>query len=134
MAMNPMQRRATRSFVIGIFLGLMVAVVVAFLFYQKNKQLEADLTAIKAKQSKVMVAADNYESGALLTEDSLVMQEVQTTVPASEVLTAADFIMVDEETGATLIDEEGREKQNEIYLKVGVPAGTIITKDMVSIG
>ena len=65
MAMNPMQRRATRSFIIGIFLGLMVAVLVAFFFYQKNKQLEADLTAIKAKQSKVMVAADNYESGTV---------------------------------------------------------------------
>lgn len=134
MAMNPMQRRATRSFVIGIFLGLMVAVLVAFFFYQKNKQLEADLTAIKAKQSRVMVAADNYESGTVLTEESLVMQEVQTTVPSTEVLSPADFIAVDEETGATLIDEEGHEKQNEIYLKVGVPAGTIITKDMVSIG
>jgi hypothetical protein len=69
----------------------MVAVLVAFFFYQKNKQLEADLTAIKAKQSKVMVAADNYESGTVLTEESLVMQEVQTTKDDNQDLMIADY-------------------------------------------
>ena len=56
MAMNPMQRRATRSFVIGFVIGIMIAVAVAFFFYQQVKQLKAELAEVISKQSTAPVA------------------------------------------------------------------------------
>lgn len=134
MAMNPMQRRATRSFVIGIFIGLAVAAGLTFFFYRQINDLKAQLEALRKLQKSFYVATTDLESGALITSEDIHQELVQTTVPDTENLTQNDFIMMDEETGEILIDEDGRQKENEVYLKVSVPAGTIITKDMVSIG
>ena len=134
MAMNPMQRRATRSFVIGILIGLAVAGGLTFFFYRQINDLKAQLAAIRALQKTYNVASEDLKSGALLTSDMITPAQVQTTVPLDQNLTPDDFLMIDEATGDMLVDEEGRQKENEVYLKVDVPAGTIITKDMVSIG
>ena len=134
MAMNPMQRRATRSFVIGIVIGLAIAAGLTFFFYRQINDLKAQLAAIKALQKVYNVASTDLKSGELLTSDSLTTAQVQTTVPYDQNLTPDDFLMMDEATGEMIVDEEGYQKENEIYLKVDVPAGTIITKDMVSIG
>ena len=69
MAMNPMQRRATRSFVIGLVLGLMAAAAVAFFFHQQVKKLETELASIKKLQSTAYVAAADLESGAIITTE-----------------------------------------------------------------
>lgn len=126
MAMNPMQRRATRSFVIGLVLGIMIAVAVAFFFYQQVKQLKAELAEVLSKQSTAPVAVGTLESGKVLNyAEDLMMSQVQTTVPKEDMLTENDF---------SIIDENGNLIEQEVTLKVTVPSGTIITKDMVAIG
>lgn len=126
MAMNPMQRRATRSFVIGFVIGIMIAVAVAFFFYQQVKQLKAELAEVISKQSTAPVAVGTLESGKVLNyAEDLMMSQVQTTVPKEDMLTENDF---------SIIDENGNLIEQEVTLKVTVPAGTIITKDMVAIG
>ena len=126
MAMNPMQRRATRSFVIGLVIGIMIAVAVAFFFYQQVKQLKAELAEVISKQSTAPVAVGTLESGKVLNyAEDLMMSQVQTTVPKEDMLTENDF---------SIIDENGNLIEQEVTLKVTVPAGTIITKDMVAIG
>lgn len=126
MAMNPMQRRATRSFVIGFVIGIMIAVAVAFFFYQQVKQLKAELAEVISKQSTAPVAVGTLESGKVLNyAEDLMMSQVQTTVPKEDMLTENDF---------SIVDENGNLIEQEVTLKVTVPAGTIITKDMVAIG
>ena len=126
MAMNPMQRRATRSFVIGFVIGIMIAVAVAFFFYQQVKQLKAELAEVISKQSTAPVAVGTLESGKVLNyAEDLMMSQVQTTVPKEDMLTENDF---------SIIDENGNLIEQEVTLKVTVPSGTIITKDMVAIG
>lgn len=126
MAMNPMQRRATRSFVIGFVIGIMIAVAVAFFFYQQVKQLKAELAEVISKQSTAPVAVGTLESGKVLNyAEDLMMSQVQTTVPKEDMLTENDF---------SIIDENGNVIEQEVTLKVTVPSGTIITKDMVAIG
>ncbi len=126
MAMNPMQRRATRSFVIGLVIGIMIAVAVAFFFYQQVKQLKAELAEVISKQSTAPVAVGTLESGKVLNyAEDLMMSQVQTTVPKEDMLTENDF---------SIIDENGNLIEQEVTLKVTVPSGTIITKDMVAIG
>ena len=135
MAMNPMQRRATRSFIIGIFLGLLAAVLVAFFFHQQVKKLEDELAKIKALQSTVYVAAGDLESGAVLSSTDLETAQVQTTVPDDQILTAADFELTDSEGNPIeKFDKDNNPIEKEITMKVTVPAGTIVTKDMVAMG
>lgn len=135
MAMNPMQRRATRSFVIGLVLGLMAAVAVAFFFHQQVKKLETELASIKKLQSTAYVAAADLESGAIITTDDITSQQVQTTVLPTEMIQLTDFDLTDDE--GNLIektDKDGNPVQKEVMVKVNIPAGTIITKDMLAMG
>ena len=135
MAMNPMQRRATRSFVIGLVLGLMAAAAVAFFFHQQVKKLETELASIKKLQSTAYVAAADLESGAIITTEDITSQQVQTTVLPTEMIQLTDFDLTDEE--GNLIektDKDGNPVQKEVMVKVNIPAGTIITKDMLAMG
>ena len=135
MAMNPMQRRATRSFVIGLVLGLMAAAAVAFFFHQQVKKLETELASIKKLQSTAYVAAADLESGAIITTDDITSQQVQTTVSPTEMIQLTDFDLTDDE--GNLIektDKDGNPVQKEVMVKVNIPAGTIITKDMLAMG
>ncbi len=135
MAMNPMQRRATRSFVIGLVLGLMAAAAVAFFFHQQVKKLETELASIKKLQSTAYVAATDLESGAIITTEDITSQQVQTTVLPTEMIQLTDFDLTDEE--GNLIektDKDGNPVQKEVMVKVNIPAGTIITKDMLAMG
>ncbi len=121
---NPMQRRAKTSFLLGFVIALVImAIVVGFLIFTISKKDE-ELTELKGKQSTVAVAAVDFESGAEITSSDLKQQVVQTTMVKSEMLTAADLPGVSE-------DESGEESEVKYYTKINIPAGTIITKDMI---
>lgn len=123
MAMNPMQRRARNSFLTGMLVTLVVmAVVVIALLYKINK-LNEDMENLLAKQQDIYVAAEDIPSGGEITEDLLKKETVRTTVPKDSIFTSADFLEV---------DDDGNEFALEYVSKVELPAGTIITKDMVA--
>lgn len=123
MAMNPMQRRARNSFLTGMLVTLVVMAVVVVLLLYKINQLNEDKEKLIAKQSKVYVAAEDIPSGGEVTEEVLRQEVVQSTVPADQILTLQDFVE---------IDDDGNEFALEYVSKVNLPAGTIITKDMVA--
>ena len=123
MAMNPMQRRARNSFLTGMLVTLVVMAVVVIALLYKINQLNENIENLVAKQTKVYVAAQDIQSGDEITEDLLVQEVVQTTVPADTILTLNDFVEY---------DEDGNEFAIQYASKVNLPAGTIITKDMVS--
>lgn len=122
MAMNPMQRRARNSFLTGMLVTLVVMAVVVIALLYKINQLNENIENLVAKQTKVYVAAQDIQSGDEITEDLLTQEIVQTTVPADSILTLNDFVEY---------DEEGNEFAIQYASKVNLPAGTIITKDMV---
>ena len=120
---------------IGLVLGLMAAVAVAFFFHQQVKKLETELASIKKLQSTAYVAAADLESGAIITTDDITSQQVQTTVLPTEMIQLTDFDLTDDE--GNLIektDKDGNPVQKEVMVKVNIPAGTIITKDMLAMG
>ena len=123
MAMNPMQRRARNSFLTGMLVTLVVmAVVVIALLYKINK-LNEDVENLLALQQKIYVTAEDIPSGGEITEDLLKQEIVQTTVPKDMMFTPTDFVEV---------DDDGNEFALEFVSKVELPAGTIVTKDMVA--
>ena len=124
MAMNPMQRRARNSFLTGMLVTLIImAIVVVLLLYRIN-QLNEDKEKLISLQKQYYVAADDIKSGEEITQEKLQKATVQTTVPQDENLSPNDFLEIDEDSG--------EEFQVEYISKLDLPAGTIITKDMVS--
>lgn len=123
MAMNPMQRRARNSFLTGMLVTLVVMAVVVVLLLAKINQLNEDKEKLMAQQKKYFVAAEDIRSGDEVTQDSIKEEIVQTKVNKDDNLTTSDFFEV---------DEDGNEFLVEYISKIDLPAGTIVTKDMVS--
>ena len=134
MAINPMQRRARNSFFIGFLVALIImACVVLFLLYQIKSINEAK-EALEALQKQVYVAADDLESGQELSfYDDFKTEIVQTTMDTSLIISQDDFEFKDEETGEVIekYNEEGVQTYKNLVMKVDVPAGSIVTRDMV---
>lgn len=123
MAMNPMQRRARNSFLTGMLVTLVVMAVVVIALLYKINRLNEDMENLVALQQKIYVAAEDIPSGGEITEDLLKQDTVRTTIPKDTVFTPQDFVE---------IDDDGNEFALEYISKVDLPAGTIITKDMVA--
>jgi hypothetical protein len=123
MAMNPMQRRARNSFLAGMLITLVIMAIVVIALLYKINQLNEDKEKLIALQQTVYVAAEDISSGGEVTENQLVKATVITDVPSDEILSMSDFVEY---------DEDGNEFAIEYVSKVDLPAGTIITKDMVA--
>ena len=120
---NPMQRRAKNSFLLGVLIAtLVMAVVVAALIY-KITSLNEIKEELESKQISVWVAATDLESGTDLTDGTLINQMVQTTVNRANIVDNTIIGAVDEETGDPITYKT----------KIKIPAGSIITQDMVYI-
>ncbi len=133
MATNPMQRRARNSFLIGFLLALIIMAVVVVGLVYKIQGLNGDIDKLESLQKKVYVASDYIQSGAEVTIDSFKYDTVQTTVDDNELIEDEDFKFIDEQSGEIIekYDSDGNPKQKKMIAKTNVPAGTIITKDML---
>ena len=109
-----------------------MSVIVVFLIY-KIQGINEEVEGLKALQQKVYVASDYLQSGAEVTLDSFMYDTVQTTVAYEELISDMDFEFVDEDTGEIIekYDSDGNPIKKKMVVKTNVPAGTIITKDML---
>lgn len=133
MAMNPMQRRARNSFLIGFLVSLIIMALVVLALLYKIKSINEAKEAIEQLQIEVYVAADDLESGQEVTlADNFMMSTVQTTVDQSKIIDDTDFQFTDKD-GLPVIkyNDDGSEKTKKVVMKIDVPAGTIVTKDMI---
>lgn len=91
MAINPMQRKARNSILLGIVIGLLIgAIVIVILFLQLNKlqkQIEADKQATRT----VFVLANNVKSGDKIDSSMLVQKQVLQDVIPTDYITLADI-------------------------------------------
>ena len=133
MPVNPMQRRMKNSFLLGFLLALIImALVVAFLIF-KMKAIEDEKAQLVDLQKTVYVAGSDLKSGESVTIDSFVLEAVQSSVNKAEIISDDDFSFVDEEGNVEIkLNKDGSEKQKEVIMKVDVPKGTIVTKDMIA--
>lgn len=135
MPINPMQRRARNSFLIGFLIALIIMAIVVAGLLKKLEKVNEDLESLKALQTRVLVAADDLESGQEVTiEEDFKYEQVQTTVDPEAVIDDEDFSWInsDGEVEIRLDQETGLELTKTMIMKVSVPAGTIVTKDMLT--
>lgn len=132
MAMNPMQRRARTSFIMGFLVALIIGAIAVGALLMKIKSINEAKEALEALQKKVYVATEDLESGQEVTLDDFTMGTVQTTVDSTLMLSADDFEFTNE-NGEIVpkTDDEGNPVSKKLISKIAVPAGTIITKDML---
>ena len=135
MPINPMQRRARNSFLIGFLIALIIMAIVVAVLMKKIQTTNEELEALKALQTSVLVAAEDLESGQEITlEEDFIRQQVQTTVDPAQVISDEDFLWINEdgEIEVRLDQETGLELTKTMIMKVGVPSGTIVTKNMIT--
>lgn len=91
MAINPMQRKARNSILLGIVIGLLIgAVIIVFLFLQLTnlqKQIEADKQATRT----VYVLSSNVKSGDKIDSSMLVQKQVLQDVIPTDYISLSDI-------------------------------------------
>ena len=124
MAMNPMQRRIKNSFLTGILIGVLLLLIASVFFFTQINKLKEDISKLESDQKTVLVASDIIKSGDKVTVELLTEDVVKTSLNVDEdILTADDF---------RKMDDEGNEYIIEYTSKIEIPAGAIITKEMVA--
>ena len=126
MAMNPMQRKANNSFLLGIVITLLITgAIIGFLIYQisnLNKKLKAE----EAKKVNVYVVTENIKSGESISEVKL--QYVETTLGSVDTSNIVQAFNTQE------IENPATGDINTVYTqkaKVDLNPGTVITNDLL---
>lgn len=132
MAVNPMQRRARNSFLLGFLLALIIMVCVVVILLAKIRSLNEAKELLESKQRKVLVATSDLKSGDEVTMDSFKMETVQTTMDTTQIVSSDDFEFMDE-NGEIIekYDQNGNPMTKKIVMKIDVPANSMVTKDMI---
>ena len=136
MAMNPMQRRTRNSFLLGFLIALVIMfLVVVFLLY-KIKGLNEAKEALEAKQTEKLVAIQDLKSGQEILQkefdEYFTYETVISDVPDEQIFDETDFNFYDVE-GKIIkkVDQDDNPIYKKIQMRIDVPAGTIVTKNMV---
>lgn len=84
MAMNPMQKKAKISFILGaVVMGIITGIIIAILLFYANK-LNKEIATLNANRKRVYVLNQDVKSGEEITEDMFEIKTVdQTTIPAN---------------------------------------------------
>ena len=126
MAMNPMQRKANNSFLLGILITLLITgIIIAFLIFQISN-LNKEMKDIEAEKVSAYVVADTIKSGETLDESKLVFVEITLGgVDTSNLVTTLNMETVLDPTTGDEIDVYTQKA------KVDLNPGTILTNDLL---
>ena len=126
MAMNPMQRKANNSFLLGILITLLITgIIIAFLIFQISN-LNKEMKDIEAKKVSAYVVADTIKSGETLDESKLVFSEITLGgVDTSNLVTTLNMETVLDPTTGDEIDVYTQKA------KVDLNPGTVLTNDLL---
>ena len=116
MASNPMQRKARNSFLLGVFITMIIAaLVIGFLLWRMYEQKE-QAEVIENEKVTVYVLARDVASGANVQISELKSIEATKDAVPLSAITALNY--------ASIITE------NSLY-KIDLPAGTVLSEDMI---
>lgn len=126
MATNPMKRRERNSFLIGAIIAFAVMGIVLFFMYKQYANKKDQLEQLQALQTKAVVAADKIESGATLSKDDFTIVDVRTGMSSDDYYKSIDDIFYEESA-----NQDGELYELALAAKLEIPAGTIITPNML---
>lgn len=102
MAVNPMQRKAHNSFLLGMLITLFITGIIIVLLFMQISKLNKEKADMEIQKTKVYVLNTNVKSGNLITSDMLVQMEVDSlTIPSNAIIAYNDL------SDYSLCDENG---------------------------
>ncbi len=114
MAMNPMQKKARTSFLLGMFLTLIVTgLIIGFLFIQLNSLMEEQNSIV---YQSVYVVSSEITSGGIV-QGYITMQQIDSTYVPSNAITSTNYASYIKEVTTS---------------KINLEIGTILTTDMLN--
>lgn len=116
---NPMQRRSKNSFLLGVFITVIIMGLLAFILIMKINSLNTEVENMKAKQKNVYVASVDLESGEEISYEVVEQKQVETNIITGMI--DSNYIDATDENGEPI----------QYRTKISVPQGTIITEDML---
>ena len=126
MAMNPMQRKANNSFLLGILITLLITgIIIAFLIYQVsqlNKELEEKASHIVYGY----VVTTPISSGTKIDASMVTAAELNIATDSSAIISAETKV-----DGKPAPDESGALLPLDYLAKVNLNPGTVLTTDLV---
>ena len=135
MAQNPMQRKMTNSFLLGMFITLLLAaLVVGFLLYRmngltsKNKELQEEKDSLF---KTVYVATETIGEGTIAYGAGDENGSPQTKLEKQLVATNMNEGLLEDSDLETYNPDTQELKVNVLQAKVEIPKGTIVTKSML---
>lgn len=120
MATNPMQRRARNSFLAGMLITLIIAILIVAALFYKIMNLNGDIEKLKKVQVEAWVLNTDVESGTDVTSDMFTKKTIITQV--TDYVTPNSFEDV---------DEQGNFIAKEYVAKIDLQAGTVVTENML---
>ena len=124
MAVNPMQRKARQSFLLGMLLMLVIAaIVVALLFMQIMNMKKAEEATTAASKTVYVLSADK-KSGEPITQDDVVRKTLVTSIAKDELVVIDDLPENPEDAEPTTVPKE-------VQAKIDLGKGTILTQSMI---
>lgn len=136
MAQNPMQRKMTNSFLLGMLITLLIAALaVGLLLLNMNKikkekeKLESDK---KATTKTVYVATTAIPEGTVAYGASDEQGNTQTLIEKRTVSTLMSENLLDNSDLEEYNESTGETKVNTLKAKFDITAGTVLTKEMFS--
>lgn len=112
MAVNPMQRKARQSFLLGMLLMLIIAALVVGILFMQLMNYKNEKDATEAASKTVYVLKNDIKSGEEISASNLEKKSLVTTLSNSEILSPANL------------------SENSLA-KIDLGKGTILTQSMV---
>ena len=129
MAMNPIQRKAQNSFLLGILVTLLITGIIIGLLVFKLANMTKEQKKEEAAMKTIYVVGADIESGETISAEKLVQKSMNSSVIPSNALSALEL-----ESMSNVTDEDGNlTKKVEVISKINLKQGTIITTDMVKV-
>ena len=113
MAINPMQRKARNSFLLGMLLMLIIGLIVAGLLFMQILNMKKEQQQLASNSKTVYVLKKTIESGVAISKDDIEQKTIETNIKTEEIAQLGDLTQ-------------------EAIAKVDLPQGSIITKSMIT--
>lgn len=127
MAMNPMQKKAQNSFLLGMLVTLLITGIIIGLLIVQLTKLTKQQKEKEANLKQVYVVSTDINSGDTITLDKLSFKTVDASLIPANALSAKEL-----ESKSNVTDESGNVvKKVNIISKISLKSGTVITTDMV---
>lgn len=129
MAMNPMQKKAQNSFLLGMLITLLITGIIIGLLVVQLTKITKEQKEREASLKQVYVVSEDISSGDVVTTDKLKSKLVDSSLIPNNALDIAEL----EAKSNVTDDDDNLIKKVNIISKINLKAGTVITADMVKI-